>query len=60
MSETSPDAEEGQFSLLVEEKYNLHFIKHSDAEIVFCDAEEPGTSQVPSAPVGKEGTFTQT
>ena len=44
MSETPPDAEEGQFSLLVEEKNYLHFIKPLDADQAlstedgFCDA----------------------
>ena len=52
MSETSPVAEEGQFSLVVKEKNYLHFIKPLDAdqglstEDGFCDAEEAGTSQV--------------
>ena len=65
MSETPPDAEEGQFSLLVEGKNYLHFIKPLDtdqrlsAEDSFCDAQEAGTSQIPPAPVGKEGTFSQ-
>ena len=63
MSETSPDAEEGQFSLLVEEKNYFHFIKPLDVdqglstEDGFCSTEEAGTSQVPSAQVGREGIF---
>ena len=46
MSETPPDAEEDQLSLLVEEKHYLHFINPLDAnqglstEDGFCDAQE--------------------